>query len=245
MSTRSTTEMHWVGRYTLFKSRGYALRPRLDPDWVPSWVADPCINPAYAEDYYPIRMWRQLHVMDGRRISDGKHIMFKKVKTSSSELEIATYFSSESLRKDPSNHCVPILDVIVDEENPSWCYMVMPFLRHIDKPEFDTIGSILDAVGQLLQGLVFMHSHNIAHRDDMYDSLRFEAPTMFPNSSHPFSDKYPRVPRTDRWSRRSKADVTYHFIDFSTSIRVPQVSKRSESIPHDPFKEGIIVDVSQ
>ena len=125
------------------------------------------------------------HVLDARRLADGKLVLLKRVASSSPEIRIATYLSSEELRRDPRNHCVPILDVIVDRQDPSISFLVMPFLRWIDDPEFDTVGSILECIEQLLEvstsllqflrhglhkylkGLVFLHEHNVAHRGAM------------------------------------------------------------------------------
>ena len=64
---------------------------------------------------------------------------------------IASLLSSEELRSDPRNHCVPILDVIVDTEDPALSFIVMPFLRHVDDPPFDTVGSVLECMEQLLE----------------------------------------------------------------------------------------------
>ncbi len=91
------------------------------------------------------------HLLDGKRLSDGKLILFKRVASDSQEVHIASYLSSEELRKDPRNHCVPILDVLQDPHDPSISFLVMPFLRYIDQPEFDTVGSILECVQQLLE----------------------------------------------------------------------------------------------
>ncbi|CCL99181.1 uncharacterized protein FIBRA_01196 [Fibroporia radiculosa] len=46
-------------------------------------------------------------------------------------------FSKWPLREDPRNHCVPILDLFEDEDDPSHSYMVMPYLRCIDDPPFE------------------------------------------------------------------------------------------------------------
>lgn len=91
------------------------------------------------------------HLLDGKRLSDGKLILFKRVASDSQEVHIASYLSSEALRKDPRNHCVPILDVLQDPHEPSISFLVMPFLRYIDQPDFDTVGSILECVQQLLE----------------------------------------------------------------------------------------------
>ena len=89
--------------------------------------------------------------MDATRISDGKLVLMKYVKSESLEVKIATLLSSEELRKDPRNHCVPVLDVLTDPQDPTMSFLVMPFLRYIDDPEFDTVGSILECIDQLLQ----------------------------------------------------------------------------------------------
>ena len=89
--------------------------------------------------------------MDARRLSDGKQVAIKKLSSDSNELRIAAYMSSEELRQDTRNHCVPILDVLVDQNDPTMTFIVMPLLRYIDDPDFDTVGSILDCVEELLE----------------------------------------------------------------------------------------------
>jgi hypothetical protein len=51
----------------------------------------------------------------------------------------------------PANHCVPILDDFVDDEDSSVSYMVMPFLRLTDKPPFEIVDDIVDLMDQLLE----------------------------------------------------------------------------------------------
>ena len=91
------------------------------------------------------------NAMDATRISDGKLVSLKRVKSSSQEIVIASLLSSEELRSDPRNHCVPILDAIVDTEDPALSFIVMPFLRHVDDPPLDTVGSVLECMEQLLE----------------------------------------------------------------------------------------------
>ena len=163
------SESYWARRQQLLMSKGYTLRPRYRPDWVPSWKRDPKTSIFDADDRHsvPVKSMTLLHchlhpydvllqpgrphLMDATRISDGKLVMIKKVAKDSQEVRIATYFSSEHLRKDPRNHCVPVFDVLDDPEDPSISFMVMPFLRRIHDVEFDTVGSIFDCVEQLLE----------------------------------------------------------------------------------------------
>ncbi len=119
--------------------------------------------------------------MDATRIADGKLVQLKRIATHSAELNITRQLSSPHYRSDPRNHCVPILDVIPDADDPNMSYIVMPFLRYVDSPPFRSIENILDCVDQLLEvrsrmlvnsrvlisppkGLVFLHDHGIAHR---------------------------------------------------------------------------------
>ncbi len=123
--------------------------------------------------------------MDARRLTDGMLVSIKKVRTDSRELQIATFLSSATLRRDPreSESLRSRPGSPEGSQDPAIFLMVMPFLRYVDDPAFDCVGSILDCVEQLLevgssmhrsgrlaltcqflQGLVFLHEHNLAHR---------------------------------------------------------------------------------
>ena len=89
--------------------------------------------------------------MDATRLSDGKLVVLKQIRADSNELKIAMHFSSRTMREDPRNHCVPVLDVIPDKDDSSKCFVVMPFLRYVDFPPFESIQSMLDCGEQLLE----------------------------------------------------------------------------------------------
>ena len=97
---------------------------------------------------------------------------------------------------DPANHSVPILDTFKDSVNKSISYLVMPFLRLTDDPPFDIVEDVLDFVDQILevrpeheyqsvlslthsQGLVFMHSHGVAHRFVFHLVMRLDVDITF------------------------------------------------------------------
>ena len=101
--------------------------------------------------------------------------------TDGEELEIAALFSREDVRADAANHCVPILDSFVDDLQPDVSYIVMPFLRSIDDPPFETVEDIVHFADQafevrlhrlvnpfsnliIAQGLAYIHEHGVAHR---------------------------------------------------------------------------------
>jgi hypothetical protein len=60
-------------------------------------------------------------------------------------------FSAEPLRSDPRNHCVPILDLIQDDEDPNVSYMVMPHLRPMENPPFESVEEVIDYADQILE----------------------------------------------------------------------------------------------
>ncbi|KAI0773746.1 kinase-like domain-containing protein [Fomes fomentarius] len=241
----TSTEIYWRDRQEFFLSHGYMFRPRYRPGWIPSWRRDPTVKILYAEDRLSFHLGEQ-DLMDARRLVDGKQVIIKKVPTTSNELRIATHLSSPDLRKDPRNHCVPILEV-------------MPLLRYIDQPEFDTVGCILDCVEQLLEGLVFLHEHNVAHRDCAYRNIMMDPTAMYPLGFHPIADlSLPDdVTTAAPVLARHSVPVTYYFVDFGIStIFNPNdphrlvtgrggldqdVPELSEDIPYDPFKVDVFI----
>ena len=91
-------------------------------------------------------------------------MIIKEVGRDDEEIRIARMLSSEPLKDDPRNHCVPILQVIDDPDDDSKSYLVMPLLRAADHPPFDQVKEIVDFVDQLLEvGHVRSQNPNLAH----------------------------------------------------------------------------------
>lgn len=90
-------------------------------------------------------------VLDATRMSHGTLVYLKRTPSDSPELQVASYLSSELLRLDPRNHCVPLLDILQDPLNPDTAFMVMPFLRYITSPPFEVVGDILACIDQILE----------------------------------------------------------------------------------------------
>lgn len=89
--------------------------------------------------------------MDATRISDGRIVFLKRVKKASSERSIAEYFSSEEVKEDPRNHCVPLLDSFDDPFEIDVEILVMPLLRAFADPRFETVHQVLDFARQILE----------------------------------------------------------------------------------------------
>ncbi|OJT09376.1 hypothetical protein TRAPUB_14158 [Trametes pubescens] len=173
-------EIYWRDHQVFLEAHGYMLRPRYRPDWTPSWRGKRPQDALKAEDAFALkvshtsigglpslrtlRIKLRTSVMDATRISDGNLVYIKRTHTDSQELQILRYLNSDELRQDPRNRCVPLLDVLRDSSAPDTSFMVMPFLRYIDSPPMERVEDILDCFDQVLEGLVFIHDHGVAHR---------------------------------------------------------------------------------
>ena len=67
------------------------------------------------------------------------------------EVDIAQFLTSEPLRSDPSNHCVPIYDTLLVPDDDDLVIMVMPLLRSYTSPAFNTVGEVLECFRQIFE----------------------------------------------------------------------------------------------
>ena len=88
------------------------------------------------------------------------------------EVEIAKFLTSEEMLKDPTNHCVPILDVLEVTEDPEHVILIMPFLRRFGSPKFDTIGETVDFFQQIFEAGIHPKYHfSISQQYRVYNSF--------------------------------------------------------------------------
>ncbi|KAL5513758.1 hypothetical protein ACEPAH_4159 [Sanghuangporus vaninii] len=246
-------ERWWRDRYDMLKEHGYQLRPRYHPEWKPSWTAKQL--PGVREDSY---VTYHPKVIDAIRLSDGMRVSIKKLRKGSKELEIARYLDSEELRKDPRNITVPLLDVFREEED-TMEFMVMPLLKSFDDPSFSSVDEVIDFMKQTLQGLSFMHSKGVAHRDCSVLNIMMDARKLFPRDFHPTSSCFDasgkNLARPRR--RRDVTSIKYYFIDFGISSRFDdateprlvtgedcqdkQLPEIYQDKPYDPFPVDIFI----
>ncbi|KAI0316324.1 kinase-like domain-containing protein [Amylostereum chailletii] len=248
-------EIGWKNIQPFLASKGYMLRPRLRPGWTPSWQAT---GELYLDCEDHITLPARTHLVDATRISDSRLVYIKRVRTGDQESTVATLLNADSLRRNPDNHSVPVLEVFEDADDPTISYMVMPFLRRMSRPEFSTVGEVVDFVDQILAGLVFMHDQNIAHRDLSEPNIMMDASAMYPLGFHPIYDLYlpdARTAASRSMIPRLKAGVKYYFVDYGISSQIPSdhptklvtgifgrdrdVPELSDTVPYDPFKVDI------
>jgi len=155
-------------------------------------------------------------------------VFIKRIDANTPEVGIAQFLSSEELRSDPANHCVPVLDVIPDSHKPGKVLLVMPLFRPYNDPPFDKVGEIVDFLRQMLEGLEFMHRHHVAHRDGASLNVMMDPGEMFPEGFHPrrIHSHPTEIDKTVTWIPRSATSVKYYFIDFGISVRFDNMESR-------------------
>ncbi|KAF9462414.1 kinase-like domain-containing protein [Collybia nuda] len=212
------TEVYWRDHYVWLKQMGYLLRPRYNPEWIPSWKGT---NKSWisCEDAQ-IGDWPD-RLMEATRVSDELQVQLKKLPishASESEIDIAQFFSKDPHKNHPSNHCVPFYEVIKIPNEDTYL-AVMPFLTHWEEPAFETIGEVLEFFRQIFEGVQFMHSLNVAHNDIKFDNVMMNAMPLYDEPPHPVDPTmnkaytHPLEPRS-----RSLRPVKYYLIDFGEAL---------------------------
>ncbi|KAI0669514.1 kinase-like domain-containing protein [Trametes maxima] len=241
-------ELFWQHRQPYLRENGYLLRPRYSPEWRPSWK-DTNLDPTFCEDSI---MLLDYQVIDATRLSNNEVVAIKYFLKDKEELHIAQFFSAI---EDPLNHCVPVHEILPDPFDHESALMVMPYLRPCNNPVWSTVGDVAEFVNQTLEGLVFMHRHNVAHRDIAVPNIMMDAKSLYPEGHHPVRLGYSpdalykiaALPRTGR-------SIRYLYIDFGLSQKFPpgapplvigrvgrdkDVPELSENVPYDAFKVDI------
>ncbi|KIJ07482.1 hypothetical protein PAXINDRAFT_173469 [Paxillus involutus ATCC 200175] len=223
-------EVWWRSHYEELKARGYLLRPRYSPDWVPSWKTS-------KKDWVECEDGKRLgfaQIIDATRISDSKVVTLKRIDQTDHphEVAIAQYFSSDGLAAQPGNHCVPIHEVFTLDDDNNLVIIVMPLLRACTDPHFDTIGEGVEFFRQLFEGLHYMHKHNVAHRDCMSENIMLDPSELYPDSFHPMETNLNRnYLGYARHFTRTQRPPKYYFVDFGISRRYDPSETSPREVP--------------
>ncbi|KAI1795565.1 kinase-like domain-containing protein [Ganoderma leucocontextum] len=212
-------EAWWRDHQEWLAGRGYMLRPRYRPGWEPSWKAHPDKFRSDFEDWHAAL---SAYILDAVRISDNSLVVLKLVDCERNpyEVDVSQYLSSDPLRSEPRNHCVPILDVFGVPDEPNFTIMVLPLLRACNDPSWQTVGEVLSFIQQIFEGLQYLHELHIAHRDCTDTNIMFDPRPMYPQMFHPRTPKKSLDYRgSSKHSTRTAHPVRYYFIDFGLSRR--------------------------
>ena len=160
----STSEKWWADHYSWLEGRGYTLRVRFSPGWVPSWRGDParrfycedkqrllvCLSHPCSIPALTLAIQQNGSIMDARKL-DGTTVVLKRVHRSTHprEVELATLLSSEEFRRDPRNHCVIVHEILQSPSDSDCTLVVMPRLRPCTSPRFDTFGEVVSFMRQI------------------------------------------------------------------------------------------------
>ncbi|KAG8716783.1 hypothetical protein FRC08_008808 [Ceratobasidium sp. 394] len=255
---RSEAEMRWVSFQPYLLSKGYELRPRYQPDWVPSWKNTDA-NPDDCEDSansLPVR------ILDATRVEDRMQVIIKILSPSSvdregeEELQILQHFSSPPYSKNPANHVVPCLDSFPIPDLEGGTFVVMPLLSKYTNPPFSDLSEIYDFLMQVFEGLEFLHSNGVAHCDIAPANIMMDRHSLFDEPFHPYYQDFALDARRSVWPKylRSQKPVRYYYIDFGYAkwFRDPAmprtlVGTRAREVapeqvsgnPYDPFKGDV------
>ncbi|KAF5379424.1 hypothetical protein D9615_006622 [Tricholomella constricta] len=244
-------------------SLGYRLRPRYDPDWIPSWSKDmgkmAFIRMLLHED--ALHLYCALHLVnDSARLSDGQKVVLKLVDYASTETTISRYFSEEPQRSDPRNHCVPILDVISLPNHPSKALLVMPLLYAFDRLPFRRVGEFAEAMQQFIENCPQVRSRSVHQifelttpRAACRPNLVMDASKVIPKGFHfQRPNTHDGVTRKFDWLERwSVKPNKYYFTNFASSAVYPEeqstetrINPQAEAevvnlLRCDPFKQDV------
>ncbi|KAJ7108588.1 hypothetical protein C8R44DRAFT_884648 [Mycena epipterygia] len=262
-TTLGDQELEWARYQPLLEQRGYMLRRRYRPGWVPdvlttgktAWDCEDAI-PAWGE------------VLDATRISDGAPVVLKIVPTFSPDTRISWFLTNEP---GAEKHALPCLELI--PMYAEFAFMVMPRMRDCsDPPYFETVREFMEFLEQVLELsslLIYLHSKNIAHRDICTNNIVVDPSQTIPGGAH-FSAPHrtsdgvtllaaidPSSGRPYMQSRTQAGPMKYYFIDFGLSVRFPpgvenrelvtgeygrlrsRVPEISATVPYDAFKVDV------
>ncbi|KAI0088664.1 hypothetical protein BDY19DRAFT_1057302 [Irpex rosettiformis] len=213
----------WTTKRQFFEDHGYLLHTTQSP------TPGPQETSSTQESSHDVSSR-----VDATRKSDGQRVCIKRVGTFSIELLLLECLHGGAGKHDPGNHCVPVLDVIRDDERENVSYTVMPALQPVSSATFKTVGDVVDFTSQVLLGLNFLHSRTIAHRDCSMHNVMFglyEYPTSRPQRKGTFTfnisfrDRritFRRAERPQAQFANTSSRVRYYFVGLGGLMDCPE-----------------------
>ncbi len=89
--------------------------------------------------------------------------MIKRVSRNTVEHSVLHELNSLELRKDPWNPCPHVLQVVDHDSDSEYVYFCMERLNEYNAPAMTTVAQYIDFFRQVLEGLSFLHEHNLVN----------------------------------------------------------------------------------
>ncbi|KAJ7586339.1 hypothetical protein C8J56DRAFT_1084703 [Mycena floridula] len=237
-----TNELLWKEHYHWLLERGYQLRSRYHPDWVPSWkgTAQQFAWPRKFEDGVKSLA---AHIVDAVRVEDGAPVVLKRVLPDwyPNEVDLTRRFSSSS-NHHPRNHCVPLYDIFSTYDamlETTVDILVLPYLLRCHTIPFETVGEVVEMFRQIFEAMQFLHNNRVAHRQ--WDNMMMDGIHLIRDEFHPARPTHTRdLRRKCRTHSRIRYPVKYHVIDLGLSKQYA-AGEPTDKYPEfcDPFAVDI------
>ncbi|KAG9087558.1 hypothetical protein FRC06_002478 [Ceratobasidium sp. 370] len=254
----SDAEKRWVSFQPYLLSKGYQLRPRYRPGWVPSWKS----TGEYPYDCEDSSNALPLRVLDAVRLEDKRDVIIKMLvpadndREGEEELEILQILSTAAYQSDPTNHTVPCLDSFPMPGVEGGIFCVMPLLSRYKTPRFYDLSEMHEFLVQIFEGLEFLHKHDIVHCDIASPNIMMNGQVLYDEPFHPYNQRLTLDTKRPIYPKylRSQRPIRYYYIDFGYAkwFRNPQTPRTltgshareptPEQVggePYDPFKADI------
>ncbi|KAJ7742114.1 hypothetical protein DFH07DRAFT_750565, partial [Mycena maculata] len=176
--------------------------------------------------------------------------------------EIIQLLNSEPLVSHPDNACISLYEILNIPNDDDHHILVMPFLRELESPPFETLGEVMEFCRQALYGLRFLHRHNIAHGDPHSGNIMLDPTTMYPDGFYtgfpPYADLKSDFSGRARSFTRTQRPSRYYWIDYNLAhilehpekpgtLRIPYTRGGDRDIPEttegkthaDPFASDV------
>ncbi|KZV87513.1 hypothetical protein EXIGLDRAFT_723660, partial [Exidia glandulosa HHB12029] len=239
------SEQWWSDHYDELLQRGYRLRERYNRNVMDAWLVRDEIDNDEAQlrglidipdddsaafvgmDAVQTTKNNRLVWIKLFRLKDPVDSIEKLVLKDVRELFINSLIARQP---DPFEHCMPLTDVFLAHDKPlaeltatspssSYVCIVSPWAVLVDRHPWRIAAEALPFVQQLLEGLVYLHRINVAHRDIHPRNIVMGSAEIFPNGVDPTRNIRLRniLLDTAPYLDRIEVKAEYCYIDFGWS----------------------------
>ncbi|KAF8916472.1 hypothetical protein CPB85DRAFT_1289829, partial [Mucidula mucida] len=120
-------------------------------------------------------------LLDATRYRDGRRVVIKRAKKF--DYAMLSHLNNPEFSSDQKNHVILLLDSF-PIPNDDHVFVVLPFMQIFNRPQFHCRKEFAEACRQILEGLAFMHEHNITHGDACTTNFLVDCTEVYPQGYH-------------------------------------------------------------